>query len=181
MSQRDTDGLSQDVVFDLLSNRRRRFILSHLYEQGPTTLMTFAVEIAAWEEGIDIEDVTDSQRKRAYVSIYQTHVPKLEDSGVITYDSDSGLIELTERADDIIRYLPAGSADEPPWQFVYVAVAFAGLLVYLLGVFEVLPVTVSSLLVVLGVFCVAVVQYLYSHLKRGGPSPNLIVKHDETT
>lgn len=181
MQPHATDDLSQDVVFDLLSNRRRRFIISYLYEHGPTTLMTFATEIAAWEDGVDVDQVTDEQRKRAYVSIYQTHVPRLDDSGVVTYDPESGLIELTDRAEQVVRFLPTDGSDDPPWPVIYMLVALAGLVVYTLGVFGVMSMEISGLLIVGGVFGTAVVHLLYTRRPRNGTSLNMLVRQDEIT
>jgi hypothetical protein len=180
MSDTDADWPSQDVVFDILSNRRRRYILSSLYQRDdPITLMDFANEIAAWENGVPPDEVTSDQQKRVYVSVYQTHVPKLQDAGVITYESDSGLIELTERAEDLVQYLPVERRDEPPWQLLYVGVTLVGLAVHLLGVFGVFPVAVGGFVVVLGVLAVAIAQFAYERLNGRRERLNLIERRDE--
>lgn len=182
MSESDPEWLSQDVIFDLLSNRRRRFILSYLYEHDePTMLMEFATRIAAWENNVPIDEVTDDQQKRVYVSIYQTHIPKLEDAGVITYDAESGLIELTDRADDLIQLLLIDHRDEPPWQLIYVGVTLVGLVIYLLGIAGAVPIVISGFIVIGGVLGVALGQYLYEHLTRERRRLNLTERRNEPT
>lgn len=111
-------------MFDILSNSRRRFILSRLQERDePIELMDLANQIAAWENDTTVEELTSKQSKRVYVSVYQTHVPKLESVGLIEYDSDTGLIELSEQARQIDRYMPDDDEEPIPWHRYYVALA----------------------------------------------------------
>ncbi|WP_256301008.1 DUF7344 domain-containing protein [Haloarchaeobius salinus] len=124
MSETEGEGLTQDVVFDILSNSRRRFILSRLQKRDePIELMDLANQIAAWENDTTVDELTDKQSKRVYVSVYQTHVPKLESVGLITYDPDTGLIELADQAREIDRYMPDQEEEEVPWHRYYVALA----------------------------------------------------------
>jgi len=130
MSETEGGELTQDTVFEILSNSRRRFMLSYLNEHdGPVDLMELANEIAAWENETTVDELTDKQSKRVYVSVYQTHVPKLEATGLIDYDSDSGLIELSERASEIDRYMP-DEESERPWHRYYVGLAIASAVFY---------------------------------------------------
>lgn len=167
MSRSDgRDTLSQNRVFDLLSNARRRFVLHYLSQHdGPVELRELADEVARWETGS--ESLTRKQRKRVYVSLYQTHIPRLADSGVIEYDADTGLVELVDRAQDIDRYIskPGG---ERPWPLYYVAVAVAGATFYLLTVLDVLaiPDVVAGFIVVGVLLLVSVVHLVASRRRR---------------
>lgn len=129
MSQQDP--LTQDTVYDLLSNARRRFVLSYLRSrEEPIELSELSRRVAAWENETDVDDLTDQQVKRVYVSLYQTHIPKLDDSGLIDYDKDTGEVELTSSVEKLDTYLPEHGDDRIPWQFVYAGVAAAGLALY---------------------------------------------------
>lgn len=120
-------SLSQDVVFDILSSARRRYVLYLLRtEDAPVELTELAEDVAAWENDTTVEELTKQQRKRVYVSLYQTHVPKLEDANLVAYDSDSGEVELTEAASDIDQYLNPGY-QEFPWQYLYFPLAVLGI------------------------------------------------------
>ncbi len=90
--------LSLDDVFELLSNRRRRAVLRHLRTTADeeTTLDELATRIAAEENGIDIPQVTSKQRKRVYVSLYQGHLSKLDDCGIIEYQKSRGTVALRD-------------------------------------------------------------------------------------
>lgn len=129
MSQHDS--LTQDTVYDLLSNARRRFVLSFLRgHDEPIELSELSKRVAAWENETDVEDLTDQQVKRVYVSLYQTHIPKLADSELIEYDKETGEVSLTSNIEELDTYLPEDDQRQIPWQFVYAAVAVVGLAVY---------------------------------------------------
>lgn len=157
--------MTQDTVFEILSNSRRRFMLSYLHEHdGPVDLMDLANEIAAWENDTTVDELTDKQSKRVYVSVYQTHVPKLVSTGLIEYDSDSGLIELSDRADEIDRYMPDGD-DERPWHLYYAGLAVASAVFYgavALGVpvFAALSTAVAGIAVVVAFAVLSTVHYV---------------------
>jgi hypothetical protein len=128
MSQQDPDSLTQGEVYDLLSNARRRFVISYLRDrEEPVELNALSREVAAWENETAVEDLTDQQIKRVYVSLYQTHIPKLDESGVVDYDKDSGMVDLAGNVRALDTYLPNGDRPDVPWQFVYAAIAVVGL------------------------------------------------------
>lgn len=147
MSTSGSDELTQDTVFDLLSNARRRLILSYLQQADePVDIFELARKISAVENDIDVEDVSDKQEKRVYVSIYQTHIPKLESAGLIEYDSDSGELTLTNRTTAFEEFLPS---EEPsrPWHLYYLGLAIASLLVLAIVQFAVAVSSTTELLV----------------------------------
>jgi len=126
MSTED-EPLTQDVVFDILSSARRRYVLYLLRtEDAPVELTELAEDVAAWENDTTVAELTKQQRKRVYVSLYQTHVPKLEDAGLVNYDQDTGEVELTPAANDVDQYLNPGDR-EIPWQYLYLPLAVLGI------------------------------------------------------
>ena len=90
--------LPRDDMFDLLRNHRRRAVLTYLDREtdGATTLDTLAEHIAAEENDIEVQQLSSDQRKRVYIGLYQCHLPKLDDLGVIDYDKDRGTVELQD-------------------------------------------------------------------------------------
>lgn len=103
------ESLSRDTIFELLSNSRRRFVIHYLrHTDGQVQLTDLAGELAAWENDVAVEELTSQQRKRVYVSLYQTHVEKMNDAGVIDYDSDAGLVRLTDNASELFAFLDLG-------------------------------------------------------------------------
>jgi hypothetical protein len=171
MSQSDTEPLTQDAVYDLLSNARRRFVLSYLRDRDePIELGELSKKVAAWENETDVEELTAQQTKRVYVSLYQTHIPKLHDHGLVEYDQDSGEVELTSNVDALDTYLPERDDDRVPWQLVYASVATAGLLVYAaVALFPAAFAWVSMTLLnvaVIGAFAAVTIAHYWSRAKR---------------
>lgn len=167
-------SLSQDTIFDILSNPRRRYVLYYLRQEGePVELTTLAEHVAAWENETDVESLGDQQRKRVYVSLYQTHIPKLHDAGVVNYDEDRGTVELAEEAMSIDEYLSQPS-DEIPWQLVYVAEAITGAVLLALVVlgaplFSAIPGTAVAFFIILAFAVTAVAQYFYRQRRQPIP------------
>lgn len=134
-------------MFDILSNARRRYVLYYLREADePVELGELARELAAWENDTTVEELTKQQRKRVYVSLYQTHIPKLEDAGVVEYDQDSGTVRLTSRADEIEDYLGGDAGVTVPWQVLYLGLAVASAALFLGVAFEVGALATVSLI-----------------------------------
>jgi len=158
------EELTQDLVFEVLSSTRRRQVLSLLNQKGPMELTELAEYVAARENDTTVEELTKQQRKRVYVSLYQTHVPKLEDANIVDHDSDSGVVRLKSRASEVDRYL---DGDDPfPWQYVYVAVAAVGLGLVVLAwanvlVFAAVPDVVMAILLAVAIVVTAL-AHLYS-------------------
>ncbi|MFC6724173.1 ArsR family transcriptional regulator [Halobium palmae] len=119
--------LSKDEIFYLLKNRRRRDIVRYLMDNdGTATLSELAEHIAAWENDIDVQALNSGQRKRVYVALYQTHLPKLAENGIIEYERNRGDVTLTEHADRLKTYLEDEEPESDPWSKRYAALSVAG-------------------------------------------------------
>jgi len=130
-------SLSQDVVFDLLSSPRRRYVLYLLRETDePVELTTLAERVAAWENDTVVDQITEQERKRVYVSLYQTHIPRLAETGAVEYDKDSGLVSLAADSREIDTYLEQAE-DGLRWEWIYLLLASASAVVLALRLLEV--------------------------------------------
>lgn len=103
--------LDRDLVFTLLKNRRRRAVLSFLADRPETTLSDLADQIAADENDTTPEQLSSSERKRVYISLYQNHLPKLADAEVIEYDQSRGDVRRLSSAQRLQRYLDRLDSD----------------------------------------------------------------------
>lgn len=138
MSDTTQEELSRDLVFDILSSPRRRYMLYYLRQESePVHIQKLSAEVASWENEIPVDDLTNQQQKRVYVSLYQTHIPKLEDAGIVTYDQETGTVELTERVDEMEAYIGGRERREFPWQLAYLGLAVAGVLLFAAVLFQV--------------------------------------------
>lgn len=176
--------MSPDLVFEILSNTRRRMVLYYLRQQGgPVSVQELAGEIAAIENDVSVDELTRQQRKRVYVSLYQTHLPKLEDTGIIQYDDDGEEVQLTDRAHEMDSYLTPTSTSDPSWQKYYLFLAAAGGLVFalsLLGVpgFTAIPPLGLGIALMFGFGILAGVQYWRTRQRRE-ELPAELLNHDQ--
>jgi len=120
----DDGGPSRDEVFTALSNRRRRNVVTYLKQHGDDArVRDIAEQLAAWENDLEIPEVTYKQRKRVYTALHQSHLPKLADGGFIDYESDRGTVSLTEESRQLEMYLEVVSGNEILWGEYYVGLA----------------------------------------------------------
>lgn len=109
----DADGtedekLSHDDLFHVLQNRRRRRVLQYLVDggDGPFEMRAIAEQVAAWEYDTSCEGLASDQRQRVYVALYQSHLPKLADVGLIDYDKNRGTVASRASIEQVVEYLP---------------------------------------------------------------------------
>jgi hypothetical protein len=116
MPKNEAHTLTQDTAYELLSNKRRRFVISRLRRaEGAVSIDELAEGLAAWENEIPESELTDTQIKRLYVSLYQIHVPKLEEAELVTYDKEEGQVRLTSAVSALDSYLPQQETAEEGW------------------------------------------------------------------
>ncbi len=162
-----SSGLSQEQVFEVLKSPRRRYALYYLRREGGTVeLSDLTDQVAAWENDTTPAGLTSEQRKRVYISLYQTHLPKLDDARIIEYDRDGGMVSLSRRARELDTYLGDVSRPALPWDRYYLALS-AGSILLVLGVwFEIYPLAllsgIATAMVILVAYALsAIAQYLY--------------------
>ncbi|WP_159900666.1 DUF7344 domain-containing protein [Salinirussus salinus] len=157
--------LDQDVVFDILSSARRRYAISILNRRDePMQLTELAEEIAALEMETSVDDLTKQQRKRVYVSLYQTHVPKMEEVGIVAYDADEGTVALADGVDAVDEFLTEPE-ETYPWHRYYLGVSLVAgglLLLTVLDVaaFAALPDVLVAGATILAFLALAGIQYV---------------------
>ena len=132
------DTSRRGEIFDLLSNRRRRYAIHYCKQVGePVTLSDLAEQVAAWELDKDVEALTSAERKRVYTALQQSHLPTLERADVIEFEDHT--IELTDEAAALEVYLDIVPPDSIPWGVYYLGLSALGFVV-LAGVWaEVVP------------------------------------------
>ena len=100
--------LDADAAFALLSNRRRRRLLCLLVRSGEThSLRALAHEIVARAED-------DGAYRSVYVSLYQSHVPRLAAVGVVDYDEAARTVRLADdrRTETLLRIVDIDPTDD---------------------------------------------------------------------
>ena len=114
--ERDGDesaALPKDEIFHLLQNQRRRYVLQYLQEvDGTVEMRDMAEQVAAWEHDTTLQALTSDERQRVYIALYQAHLPKLDEKGVINYNQSRGIVEPTARVGQLTQYLQATEDDD---------------------------------------------------------------------
>ncbi|WP_254538892.1 DUF7344 domain-containing protein [Halomarina litorea] len=107
--------LPKDELFHLLQNERRRRALQFLrgHEDGVVDMRDMAEHIAALENDVEVVQLTSAQRKRVYVGLYQCHLPKLDEAGVVDYDKNRGTVAQTPLSAQLTPYLAVEAGDVP--------------------------------------------------------------------
>ncbi len=190
--QADTEApsdLSTEDVYEVLSNRRRRYAIHYLKQtEGSVDVSTLAEQVAAWENGKPISGLDSQERKRVYISLYQSHLPTLEKRGLIVYDAERGLVKLTGALADADIYLEVVAGRNIPWSYFYLGLSLvSGFLValtyYEVGVLaDVSAVTIGGVITVLFATS-AVFQTLRTgrmQLGDEGPPPGIRTEDVET-
>lgn len=75
MNENRPEGIGLDDILDSLGNERRRIAIATIASEGMASTRELAIEISGAERGDEYD--------RAYISLYQCHLPKLENYGVI--------------------------------------------------------------------------------------------------
>lgn len=125
LHQTDT-ALSEADIHDILRNDRRRNVIKRLQEHGrEISLRELSVHIAEIEAG---ESPPPSDvRNSVYVSLHQTHLPKLDKEGIVEYDNDQKTIVLQESARQVSLYMEVITQYGITWATYYRALGVLAL------------------------------------------------------
>ncbi|MCT9097347.1 hypothetical protein [Haloarchaeobius sp. HME9146] len=98
------DSITETKIHHLLSNDRRRCVIEHLKEERPwMTLRQLADDIAELEA--DESPAPSNLRDSVYVSLHQSHLPKLDEAGIVDYDQDRKEVTLQDTARQVDVYM----------------------------------------------------------------------------
>ena len=135
--------LDADERFHLLQNERRRLVIRYLRdaesdaEDGRVWMRDIAEQVAAWEHDTTVAQLTSTERQRVYIPLYQNHLPKLDDAGIIEYNQSRGVVVPTERVDRLAAFVEGAAseadgdaagadADADPWNNYYLGASGVG-------------------------------------------------------
>jgi hypothetical protein len=123
--------LSEEEVFDVLSNQRRRYAYHYLKnaDGDRTDLRDLVDSVAAWECDKEVRELTSAERNRVSTALHQFHLPKMDDCGFVEYDDRRGTVSLSEPATDLEVYLDVVPGREIPWSRYYLGLSAIGTVV----------------------------------------------------
>ena len=169
--------ISEDELFDVLANQRRRFAVHLLKREEADSIAIgdMAEQIAAWENGIDMKEITGNERKRVYTALQQSHLPKMDDAGVVDFNKDRGIVEPTPALQNVDLYMDVVEGKEIPWSDYYlglsgVAVALTGAVWLGAWPFTLLPEMAWTVAIVVAfAFSAITHKYYTAEMKVGEP------------
>ena len=113
--------LSKSEIFGLLQNDRRRNTIELLKTYGSQSPRFISEEIARLESGM--EEPSSNIRKSIYVSLHQTHLPKMENMGILIYDRKTDEVKLTSAINDFDIYLETVKKGDISWGQYYLGLS----------------------------------------------------------
>jgi hypothetical protein len=124
-SRRELDATE---IHDVLRNDRRRLVLQCLQEadEDGLTVRELSERVATRETGED--PAPRNKRQSVYVSLHQTHLPKLDDLDIVDYDSTEKVVTLSERASEVTVYMEVVPRYGLSWAEYYLGLGLLGAL-----------------------------------------------------
>ena len=94
----NSHGLTPAEAIDILSSERRRQVVSYIHNHDSETSIRELSEFLA-----EVEE--NSDRKTVYISLYQQHLSKLDETGVVSWRKRGGLVERGPHSEVVYRIL----------------------------------------------------------------------------
>ena len=121
------EELDEGEIHEMLRNNRRRLTLEALREGGgEESVRELSERIAAHETGED--PPPKKKRQSVYVSLHQTHLPKLDELEVVEYDPEERDVLLGDRVEEIEVYMEVVPEYGLSFGEFYLGLALLGLL-----------------------------------------------------
>lgn len=103
-----SDDLSTDVIFEVLANPRRRYLLHYLSQRvGGVDIDDAAEQIALWEE-----DASHDRYERVLTDLVHCHLPMLDDAALVSYDPILETVTREESAECLAPFLELVAHDD---------------------------------------------------------------------
>lgn len=116
----NSSDMSEDEIYKLLSNQRRRFVIHALKDQqGPVELTRLSRDVTAWEVGVNPKDVSYQDRRNVYSTLRRTHLPKLDEKDIVSFDQENNVVEQAETLESLETYVEVLNCKEIPWSLYY--------------------------------------------------------------
>ncbi|MFB6178179.1 MAG: hypothetical protein ABEI77_00465 [Halorientalis sp.] len=179
------EELRADDVFEVLGNRRRRYVFHHLKRNADRAvyLDELTDQVAAWEGDQSVTEISQRKYNSVRTALRQSHLPKMADRGFVDYDPDQQTVALAPAAAELDVYLDVVGRGDIPWSLYYLGltVLFGALVVATFA--GIAPVSTVSENTVAGFFVVTIgvsalvhtyVSYTEMKLGAGDDPPEVL-------
>lgn len=105
-SSEQAGALAPETAFELLSHSRRLGLLECLKDHDETLGLTDASEaVASAVEDKPVQEIEADTVKQISMALYHSHIPRLEEHGIVDYDQERDLVRLTDRGHQLAEYM----------------------------------------------------------------------------
>lgn len=108
------DSPTIDAVYDVLRNRRRRYVLYYLGHHDSAELDALVGRIAEWETEKPASRIPTDVIEQLAADLHHVHLPKLAAERFVEYDRRSGAVRYRARSELLEACLCLTSATEAP-------------------------------------------------------------------
>ena len=168
--------LAEGEIHDVLRNDRRRMVLELLGDAGePVTARELSEAIAARES--DSEPPPRDVRQSVYISLQQTHLPKLDGLGIVDYDESTKTVTPATNAPTVGVYMEVVPKYGLAYSESYAALGVLGVLLVVaaeIGVPVFAALSASTWAAI--VFCVVVASAAYQTYEQRSSLVNRLRK-----
>jgi len=168
MAESSPGDLEAVEIHDVLSNERRQMVIDRLREsEGTLSARDLSEFIAERETGES--PPPRNIRQSAYVSLHQTHLPKLDELGIVEYDESEKTVTLDEAASrEVGVYMETVPKYGISWSEYYFGVSVLGLLLLAAARLEVPVVSAAPPATLIGaILALIAVSAAYQTVQQG--------------
>lgn len=143
-----------DDIFNVFANRRRRDAFHYLKQRDANTdvdVSDLSTQVAAWEHDVDPDRLDYDERKSVHTSLYQFHIPKMDEAGLVDFERQTSTVSLTETGEEIDVYLETVTEDEIPWSSYFLGLSAVDAGFVGLHISDLLPVPSTGIAVAVAV------------------------------
>ncbi|MFC6826274.1 DUF7344 domain-containing protein [Halopelagius fulvigenes] len=103
-----------DTILDLCEDKHRRIVLAVLAEQQRSLTMDDLTKmVVKHDHQTPLTEISGEIVTRIKIGLRHAHIPKLEEAGLVDYDSDRQLVEPTAEFDRVEPHLSAILGADP--------------------------------------------------------------------
>jgi hypothetical protein len=81
------DGVQLDAFLEALTNRKRRYVLYYIRDERYAEIKDIEDQLVICEHETQAHEIEDQFRERIQIELCHVHLPKLEETGIITYNA----------------------------------------------------------------------------------------------
>ena len=104
-SKSETPRLSSDRFYRALASTQRRRLLSLLCDEREETVDELATVLTGWDATTTDTMATPADHERLTIELVHSHLPLLEESGLVTYDRERATVAIEPLEETVVELI----------------------------------------------------------------------------